>query len=150
MDEFMDDTLSANTHIEEMIHLFHQHEASELFTAVCLAIRAQMNQDGHFLFPADIAEDESGNPILNFKTLDFGCGPVLVAFTGMAEKEKAPPSDGVSQFIQPMLEALLQMSDIEGLLINPFSEPLFLGKEDIAMILTPGSERFIGDSPICL
>jgi hypothetical protein len=37
----------------------------------------------------------------------------------------------------------MQMDEIHGLLLNPWGESLYLGKEDIGMILTPGSERFI-------
>lgn len=77
------------------------------------------------------------------KTLDLEIGPVLVAFTSMEEKEKAPPSGAVSQFIDSVLEPLMQMDEIQGLLLNPWGESLYLGKEDIGMILTPGSERFI-------
>ena len=141
--EFIDPTLAGNEQIEEVIHLFCEDPTPELFTAVCLAIRQRMQQDGHFIFPADLFEDEEGCQCFDFKTLDLEIGPVLVAFTSMEEKKKAPPSGAVSQFIDSMLEALLQMDDIQGLLINPWGESLFLGKEDIGMILTPGSERFI-------
>ena len=61
----------------------------------------------------------------------------------MDEKEKAPPSGAVSQFIDSVLEPLMQMDEIQGLILNPWGESLFLGKEDIGVILTPGSERFI-------
>jgi hypothetical protein len=37
----------------------------------------------------------------------------------------------------------MQMDGILGLLLNPWGESLYLGKEDIGMILTPCSERFI-------
>ena len=29
-------------------------------------------------------------------------------------------------------------------MLNPCGQSLFLGKEDIALIMTPGAERFIG------
>ena len=41
------------------------------------------------------------------------------------------------------IEALLQMEDIGGLVINPFGEAIFLDKEDITVILNPGVERFM-------
>ena len=67
----------------------------------------------------------------------------MVAFTNQEELRKGPPTGAVSNFIEPMLENLLQIGGIEGLLINPWGASVFLGKEDIAMILTPGSERFV-------
>ena len=140
---FTDPTLTGNEQIEELIHRFHQEQDPERFTAICLAIRNQMTNDKHFIFPADITEDAEGNTLFSFKTLDLENGPAMVAFTSLEEKEKAPPSGAVSQFIDPVLELLMQTDEIQGLMLNPWGEPLYLGKEDIGMILTPGSERFI-------
>ncbi len=141
--EFEDTTLVGNKQIEEVIHQFHQEQTPELFTAICLAIRQRMMQDGHLIFPADIEEDEDGNTLFSFKTLDANGITVLVAFTSQEEQRKGPESAAVSQFIDCMLEPLLQMENIHGLILNPWGESLYLGKEDIAMILTPGSERLI-------
>ena len=140
---FSDPTLAGNEQIEKVIRLFRQQQVPELFSAICLAIRERMDKDGHFIFPADIAEDEDGNTLFSFKTIDLEIGPALVAFTSLDEKEKAPPSGAVSQFIDSVLEPLMQMDEIQGLILNPWGESLYLGKEDIGMILTPGSERFI-------
>ena len=140
---FSDPSLAGNEVIDEVIRLFHQAQTPELFTAICLAIRERMTQDGHFIFPADISEDDEGNQVFHFKTLDLEVGPALVAFTNMEAHQKAPPSAAVSQFIDIMLEALMQMNEIHGLLLNPWGDTIYLGKEDIGMILTPGSERFI-------
>ena len=140
---FTDPTLAGNERIEEAIRLFHRDQTPALFTAICLAIRQRMAQDGHFIFPADLSEDEDGNQLFNFKTLDLEIGPVLVAFTGMEAYQKAPPAGAVSQFIDMMLESLIQTDDIQGLLLNPWGEAVFLGKDDIRLILTPGRERFI-------
>ena len=141
--EFDDFTLAGNERIEEVIHIFHQEQKPELLMAVCLAIRERMMQDGHMIFPADITEDEDGNTIFSFKTLESNGMNALVAFTSMAEKQKGPETAAVSQFIDCMLEPLMQMDEIQGLLLNPWGESLYLGKEDIGMILSPGSERFV-------
>ena len=141
--EFEDATLIGNERIEEVIHLFHQEQTPELFTAICLAIRQRIFQDGHFIFPADISEDSDGNTLFSFKTLESNGITALVAFTSREEQQKGPESAAVSQFIDCMLEPLLEMEHIHGLILNPWGESLYLGKEDIAMILTPGSERFI-------
>lgn len=141
--EFEDATLIGNERIEEVIQLFHQEQTPELFTAICLAIRQRILQDGHFIFPADISEDADGNTLFSFKTLESNGITALVAFTSQEEQQKGPKSAAVSQFIDCMLEPLLEMEQIHGLILNPWGESLYLGKEDIAMILTPGSERFI-------
>ena len=141
--DFRDPTLEGNEKIKEVIHLFHQDQTEELYTAACLAIRERMAQNGHFLFPADITENADGQTTFCFKTMDVNAHPLLVAFTDQEEFRKAPPSGAVSQFIDSMLENLLQQDGIAGLIINPWGERFLLGKEDIAMILMPGSERFI-------
>ena len=143
MREFEDATLIGNERIEEVIHLFHQEQNPNLLMAVCIAIRERMMQDGHMIFPADIGEDEDGNTIFSFKTMESNGITALVAFTSLKEKQKGPETGAVSQFIDSMLEPLLEMEDIGGLVINPFGEAIFLDKEDIAIILNPGIERFI-------
>ena len=140
---FSDPTLAGNELIEKVIHLFCQEQNPELFTAVCLAIRRQIYNNGHFIFPADITEDIEGNTLFSFKTLDLEVGPALVAFTSLEEMKKAPPSGAFSQFIDSALESLMQTDEILGLILNPWGESLYLGKEDIGAILTPGSERFV-------
>lgn len=141
--EFEDATLAGNERIEEVIHLFHQEQKPELLMAVCLAIRERMMQDAHLIFPADIEEDGEGNTLFSFKTLESNGMTALVAFTSQEEKRKGPESAAVSQFIDCMLEPLLQMEDIGGLVINPFGEAIFLDKEAITVILNPGIERFM-------
>ncbi len=102
-----------------------------------------MENDGHFIFPADINVDKEGNTEFSFKTLDLEIGPAVVAFTSTAELEKAPPSGVVSHFIDSVLETLMENQDIEGIILNPWGEALFMGKDDIGIIMTPGIERFI-------
>ena len=141
--DFQDDTLRGNEKITSVIHLYHQTQSEELYTAVCLAIRARITQNGHFIFPADITTDANGTTNFCFKTTDVGGVTLLAAFTDPEEFRKAPPSGAVSQPIDAMLENLLQQDDIAGLILNPCGEQFPLGKEDIAMILMPGSERFL-------
>ena len=142
-DRFEDSTLNGNELVEEMIHRFYQEQSAENLMAVCLAVRQRMDQDGHLIFPADVNTDDEGNQVFSFKTLDFEGSPVLVAFTSVAEREKAPSSGAVSQFIDVMLDVLMQDEEVAGLMLNPWGESLFLGKEDIGLILSPGSERFV-------
>lgn len=143
IEKFEDASLIGNEQIEEVIHLFHQDQDSNLLIAVYLAIRERIKQDGHMIFPADIGEDADGNTLFSFKTMDTGGGTALVAFTSMEEKQKGPDTGAVSQFIDCMLEPLLEIEDIGGLVINPFGESIFLNKGDIAIIMNPGIERFI-------
>ena len=140
---FADPTLAGNEQIEKAIHLFHQTPTEHALLGVCMAIRALMLADGHLVFPADIQEDGAGAQVFAFKTMDFDQTAALVAFTSYEELQKGPETPAVSQFIDSMLEQLLQVEEIGGLILNPWGESVFMGKEDIALILTPGSERFV-------
>lgn len=142
-DGFVDDTLTGNEIIEEAIRLFYQENSDRGFMGICMAIRKRMQEDGHLIFPARVIEEED-TQLYDFHTLKLeGGAQALVAFTNQEELRKGPPTGAVSNFIEPMLENLLQIGGIEGLLINPWGASVFLGEEDIAMILTPGSERFV-------
>ena len=132
---FVDDTLTGNEIIEAAIRLFCQEESDRGFMEICMAIRKRMQEDGHLIFPAQIIEEE-GTQLYDFHTLKMEDGAqALVAFTNPEELHKGPPTGAVSHFIEPMLENLLQIDGLAGLLINPWGKSVFLGKEDIAMIL---------------
>ena len=141
--EFEDATLIGNNIIEKAIHEFYQEQTEHRFMGICMAVRNRIAQDGHLLFPVDMGVDEDGCQTYEFKNLELDGHPVMVAFTSIEEKEKGPQAGGLSTFIDSVLETLLQMDEIAGLLINPWGESICLGKEDIALILTPGSERFV-------
>lgn len=142
-DFFIDPALVGNECIEEAIHQFYREQTERRFMGICMAVRNRMAQDGHLLFPVDIGVDEDGCQTFAFKNLELDGQPVMVAFTSAEEKKKGPEAGGLSTFIDSVLETLLQMDEIAGLLINPWGESVYFGKEDIAMILTPGSERFV-------
>ena len=141
-DDFVDTTLAGNERIEEAIHYFYQEQTEHRFMGICMAVRERIAHDGHLLFPVEIGQDEEGCQTYEFKTLELDGQPVIVAFTSVAEKEKGPAAAGLSTFVDSVFETLLQMDEIVGLLINPWGESICLGKEDIALILNPGSERF--------
>ena len=58
----------------------------------------------------------------------------LAAFTDQEEYEKRPAPGAVSQFIDVMLENVMQQEDIAGVIINPWGEPFVLCKSDIKLI----------------
>ena len=140
---FEDTTLIGNDLIEKAIHEFYLEQSEHNFMGICMAVRNRIAQDGHLLFPVDMGVDEDGCQTYEFKNLELDGHPVMVAYTSIEEKEKGPQAGGLSTFIDSVLETLIQVDEIAGLLINPWGESICLGKEDIAMILTPGSERFV-------
>ena len=143
--KFEDPTLLGNEIIEEAIRLYHEDASEWRYLGILMAVRNRMQEDGHLIFPADVITDDAGNQQYGLKTIDAEEGlPMLAAFTSQAEFEKAPASGAVSNFIDSMLETVLQEESLGGIMLNPCGQSLFLGKEDIALIMTPGAERFVG------
>ena len=116
---FVDPILQGNKKIKEAIQLFCREQSGENYTAACLAIRERMVYEGHFVFPADVTENEDGTINLLFKTMDINDMTFLVAFTDQEEYEKAPVSGTISQFVDVMLKNVMQQGDIAGVIINP-------------------------------
>ena len=143
---FVDETLQGNEAIKEATHLFHRDQSEEHYMAACLAVRDCMDKDGHLIFPADVTQDEEGNTTFFFKTLDINGMNFLVAFTDQEEYEKAPATGAVSQFIDNMLENVLQQDDMSGVIINPWGEHLVLCKVDVEWILNKGVAQYDGES----
>ena len=137
-DSFIDPTLHGNEQIKEAIHLFHQVQSEENYNAACFALEGAMVCDGHLVFPADVIENTDGSTDFLFKTMEINGMDFLVAFTDQGEYGKAPASGAVSQFIDSMLENVMQQDDIAGVIINPWGEHLVLCKADIALILDLG------------
>lgn len=136
---FLDPTLQGNEKIKDAIHRFHQEQNDENYIAACLAIQERMVCEGHLIFPADVMEEDGATNFL-FKTMEIQEMDFLVAFTDQEEYEKAPASGAVSQFIDSMLENVMQQDDITGVVINPWGEHFVLCKADIAQILTKGGQ----------
>ena len=137
---FQDETLLGNEKIKEAMFLYYENESDELYAAACLAVRERMKNGGHFLFPADIENNEDGTPLFLFNTLVVQGYCLIAAFTDREEFEKAPPTGVVSLPIVSMLENIMQQEVFAGIIINPWGDQLVLCKSDIAMILAPDSE----------
>lgn len=142
-ENFENAALKGNDLIEGAIHAFYQEQTDHRFMGVCMAVRSRIVQEGHLLFPVDVGENEEGCQTYAFKNLEVDGHLVMVAFTSLEEMQKGPQAGVLSTFIDGVLESLIHMDEISGLMINPWGEFVCLGKEDIAMILMPGSERFI-------
>lgn len=141
---FEDPTLLGNELIEEAVRLYREEESEWRFMGVLMEIRERMQEDGHLIFPADVITEEDGSQRYGLKTIDADDGvPLLVAFTSQAEFKKAPPSSAISSYIDIMLETVLRAEAFGGIILNPWGQEITIDRADVALILSPGSERFI-------
>ena len=134
-EKFRDPTLHGNEKIKEAIHRFHQMQTNEQYDLACFAIRERMLCEGHLIFPAEITEDEDGSTVFLFRSVEEQGLNFLLAFTDQEEYEKRPATGAVSQFIDVMLENIMQHDDFAGVIINPWGEPFVLCETEIVVIL---------------
>lgn len=147
--EFHDMFLDGNELIEEAISAYHADTSKEKLIAVLESIRTRMHADGHFMIP--VVSSEAGGEF-TFRTVQTRDGKEwLVAFTSPAEHQKGEPSQIVSNFIDAMLKACLNL-DSTGFILNPWGESFMLTKELIEMIIKADGdvEYSVPDDPITM
>lgn len=145
--EFHDPFLDGNELIEQAISAFHAESTKERLSAVLGSIRQRMHEDGHFMIPVIASEDGTEFTFRTVQTNDEQ--EWLVAFTSPAEFQKGQPSQIVSNFIDAMLKACLNIES-PGFIINPWGESFMLTAELIDMIIKAdgGVEYSIPDDAI--
>ena len=125
--------LDGNEKIEVAIAVYHAKSTRENLAAVLDVIRQRMHEDGHFIFPISVDEDDENS--FSFRTVDIRDGKVWhAAFTSQAEYEKGEESRVISNFIDSTLKLLLE-SEADGFIINPWGLSFLLSKELADMII---------------
>ena len=140
--------LDGNEKIEVAIAVYHAKSTRENLVAVLDVIRQRMHEDGHFIFPISVDEDDEYS--FSFRTVDIGDGKVWhAAFTSQAEYEKGEESRVISNFIDSTLKLLLK-SEADGFIINPWGLSFLLSKELADMIIKAddGVEYSVPDDKI--
>ena len=144
---FQDPFLVGNEIIEEAVNTFLAEATKENLTAVLESIRKRMHEDGHFMIPVIPSEDGREFTIRTVQTKDGK--EWMVAFTSPAERQKGQPSQMISNFIDTMLKACIDM-ETPGLIINPWGQSFMLTNDMIGMILKSdgGVEYHVPDEVI--
>ena len=140
--------LDGNEKIEVAIAVYHAKSTRENLAAVLDVIRQRMHEDGHFIFPISVDEEDENS--FSFRTVDIGDGKVWhAAFTSQAEYEKGEESRVISNFIDSTLKLLLE-SEADGFIINPWGLSFLLSKElaDTIIKADGGVEYSVPDDKI--
>lgn len=143
-----DGFLDGNEMIETAINDYYADGSKEKLIAVLDAIRQRMHADGHFIFP--VISDENDKNSFAFRNIQTKDGKVWnAAFTSQEEFEKGEASRVISNFIDNMLKACLNMK-ADGFIINPWGQSFMLTRELIEMIFEAdgGLEYTVPDEPI--
>lgn len=123
--------LVGNDSINDAIQCFEQKEDDETFQRVLISILQRMREDGHFLVPFGIQND---NKLMFHTVMDDNGNELNAAFTTHEDAMEAPKSELLSFPIADMLENALT-SEYEGIILNPWSSSIVLDKELIHFLL---------------
>lgn len=124
--------LVGNERIERSIKAFWREKDNLLLLQAFDAIRQRMNEDGHFLIPVDSQIQTTFQKVTHGEQNVEGFLPV---FTTMTKVKDGPQCDVTTQHIAIVLETVLSDDSAVGIIVNPWSESLFLSKAAICQIL---------------
>ncbi len=132
----------------------HQDDSKEAYIKVLDLIAKRIAEQGEFVLPVELpqaAYDMMGdlNKVKVGDTMqaeeDIHMKPQTItdnndklwyaAFTDYNEARKGAPSSSVNQPIKDILKVALASEEKEGLIINPWENPIFLNKEMLRMVL---------------
>ena len=132
----------------------HQDGGQESFIKVLDLIARRIAEQGQFVLPVqmpqaafdmlgDLDKIKAGDIVkaaedihMKPQTLTGKDGKVwFAAFTDYNEAEKGEASSTVNQYIKDILKVALASEEKEGLIINPWEDPIFLDKDMLRMVL---------------
>lgn len=129
-----DENLKGNEKIEYAIATLQQHPTQELLAHTLTILRKRMSEGGQLI----IAVEPCGTDNLQLQTIKTEDGSVWwMAFTGFDEEIKGA-GQVMSTFLTDMeklFKAVLQTSEIAGVIINPWNRTIMLDKHLIDIIL---------------
>ena len=140
--------LDGNELIDTAIAEYYAEENKEKLVAVLDAIRQRMHEDGHFIIPVIVNEEDDTQ--FTFHTIQTNDKKLWhVVFTSHDEFAKGENSAVISNFIDSTLQFCLQ-TEANGYIINPWGQSFLLTKELIQMIYEAdgGVEYTVPDEPI--
>ncbi|MBR5122099.1 MAG: SseB family protein, partial [Anaerotignum sp.] len=120
--------LDKNHLIVEKIRAFRAEPTGESYGAILMQIRKNMQEDGHFLIPVWIPEEDKNSeaPSFNLHQLQTDDGGVyLVAFTDEDEMKKGPETGILSNFIDQFFDFVFLSDHIAGFILNPWGDSYF-------------------------
>lgn len=153
-----DSFLQGNDVIVVAIDMFYQDSSKDNLVKLLESIRNRMNQAGHLLIPVEtpqaalnmidpehikVGDVVTAQEDLHFKMrqLETKDGKQwLVAFTSKEEMNKGESSSVISNFTDGFLEAVMEMEQIAGVILNPWDKFFLLDKELIQVMLDANKE----------
>ena len=135
--------LDKNNLIKEAIFEFRAEPTREAYDTILMRMHERMAEDGHFLLPIWIPEEEkdSENPSFNLHQLQTDDGGIfLVAFTDEDEVHKGPETGILSNYIDQFLDFVFISDHVSGFILNPWGENIFTFTKPMMQAIVDGYE----------
>lgn len=128
-----DKNLLGNKIIEDAISAMYKNMSDEKLASVLMSIRTRMKDGGHLV----VAVKPSQNGSLELRPVRLADGTKwFAAFTSMDEEIKRQDQfvSGFSAEISMLFKTALEVSEVNGIIINPWDKAIKLDKETIRLI----------------
>ncbi|MBO5666682.1 MAG: SseB family protein, partial [Firmicutes bacterium] len=129
---YHDETLEGNEQIEAAISDFRKKEDRETLENLTEVMARRIEERGHLIMPIEDGIEE-GNIVPRTITTDDG-ETVIAAFTNHTEMKKGPYSEMLSIRIEHIFEVAKELEFVGGVVINPWGEFMYVGKDLISII----------------
>lgn len=144
--------LKDNIYIEKAIEIFHKNATKENLVRLLAVIDKRMTQQGQFIVPVEppqvaydmfdlktlkVGDTLTSKEPLRFRLLTLNTKDGrewLVAFTNSEEAEKGQSTSTLTLSIENHLKAALDMDNVAGIIINPWSTAFLMEKELIQLL----------------
>lgn len=136
--------LDKNELINERIREFRSDPTAEKYGAILNQLYERMQEDGHFLIPVWIPEEEIGSEELSYNLQQLHTedgGTYLVAFTDDDEVHKGPATGIISNYMDQFFDFVFISTYVDGFILNPWSENTFTFSKAVMQCVVNGMDE---------
>lgn len=128
--------LKGNGIIEQAMDKARANEfTEESINGLIAALQTRMREDGHLLLPVEPLDEDDNNRFLLRGVPDEDGEIYLACFTSEAELNKGEKTAVISQFIDVFLINAVDLEDVRGIVINPWSGGCRIPKTVLQVVL---------------
>lgn len=133
--------INENARLEEAISIIraepNRENLASLMENICVGINANARLVIPVVEPQEVVDNATEETKLSMRVVRLTGGKrALVAFTSISELNKGESTASMMQTFKAYFDAVNEMRDIDGVILNPWGTSYFLSKEGIETILS--------------
>lgn len=139
----MDAILARNVDLKNQIKIFNMDRKEETWRPVMSAILKMVHENGVLLVPMTLTTEDGKQQML-FKIVKNAEGEqFFTLFTSPEEVTKKNPENAAAMDARRLLNEFLKMTDVDSVVIDPWSESFVLNKDQVRSILDTDQKIFM-------